>query len=151
MPNKKLKEIQAALKVVLKKIKVADGYSQTIVDANIKKNFSPKAVSRREEDDYPKIFVFPDHGENERHPSGRYRRHLRWIIVCIIKKVTDSPEADEQIMDFIDDVDQVFDSNSTIEGCVHDSEVGEWTTDGGSAHPEAVAVIELTTTYDVQR
>lgn len=152
MPNSKIKQIREALKTVLQKIRVAQGYSVDILPAAMKRNFSAKSIAQRQDGDYPKIFVQIDSGDNKPKPSGRYEKEIIFIVIAVVKKQAPAdPDPEDAISDLIDDIDKVINANDTLENTVIDAQVENFTTDSGVLNPEGVALIQVKVLYHVQR
>lgn len=142
-----LQTIRTELETVLKLLKKPT-YSVDLPDTHIYKRFSRETVDNRADETYPKAYLFLDDGTNEKQAAGRTTKTVAFVLVVIIKE---AGEGDTDLQDQIDaivtDVETVIDLNDTLGGTVQDARISAWTTDGGFAAPEAIAIFRVACTY----
>jgi hypothetical protein len=143
-----LTQIREALKSVLTQVTPANGYVKTIAASRFYDLFDGNAVSRQNDDKFPKFFIGTESGKLEKLASRRVLHHVSFLIIVVVKTVPSvAATAREQIEDYIDDIDKVIQANDTLQDTVHDATVSEYQTDSGNLHPEGAAVIRVDCTY----
>lgn len=151
MAAKKIKEVIAGLKTVLKKIIIADGYSLTLTAANIREQFSRNAMENQDDSQYPKVFVMVDDGGIDEEVSSRARKHLNFLVILVLKRTAENDVPQDRLNDFVDDVDKVISLNTTLDNTVEDASVTYWNVDGGVCDPEAIGIVRIEALYDFYR
>jgi hypothetical protein len=122
-------------------------YTTVIPDdtASIKRIFyKAKEDANARDNTYPKFFIFVDGGKQQKMPSRQVRDVISFDVMGIFKKNSlVNVDPSEQAESFVDDMSKFIANNDTLGGYVEDAGMGEFTTDSGTADPEAIAFVKV--------
>jgi hypothetical protein len=137
-------EVRTALTETLKLINGAGQYTTSLATAKFPKKFS--LVATRDAD-YPKVYILTNEGTHRLEPGRSQWKEVSFLIVLVDKAIGDEDDVASRLENRIDDVITCLTLNDDLGGKVQEALIGDWTTDAGTVHPEAVALIRVDTKY----
>jgi hypothetical protein len=153
--NKTYTQVRDALEAAIKTVTTANGYARTLPAANFYKNYDQSKVNQSTNvQEYPKIFVTMGDVQTSTLPTRRKEKEVRFYVTVVILESTlpggnpmSSAQQTEQIAG---DIEKVCMQNYNLGGLVNSLECDGISLDSGFAHPEGIAIFELTVKWHAQ-
>ena len=144
--NASIAQCREALMTCIGRLKTPD-YSVTIPRSHVYPMYDSKIVNSNLDSAYPKAFVVGESGKRKRNISNQVTKTYRFLIIIVLKQLTE-PKPNELIStqlitDVVDDFSTILDLDDTLGGLVTDAQVTEFAVDSGVTYPEAIAVITV--------
>jgi hypothetical protein len=161
MAIRTITEVRNAVVTALQRIKVANGFTFDLPDANIIGNYDPKFEDRKEDANYPKAMLILDDGTNSDLPSRKKDKSLVFLLVLVDKAFLQSTDettgidvydvpSEQKAERMLDAIDQMLANNISLGNTVESCTIEGFTTDSGYTHPEATSVVRLIANYKKQ-
>lgn len=142
------KDIRAAIKTKLLTLNTNLGHAITAKAALTFSVMASKTLSKRGDQDYPKLFIVSESNKLTEGVSGTADSVCKYMIVCVHKPISNPAKTEEEVADIMEkvaaDIAKLFVNDSTLGNRVHNCIVTDCTTDSGFTFPEGIAALELT-------
>lgn len=150
------KQAREALKASILAISTDSGYNRTLLAANFCKNWEAVKQNKGKPVSYPKIFLSTGDIESKNEVSRRKAITAVYYLTIVVLESADEKEhgvvtpADEQIEAIAEDIEKKLIEDYTLAGLVMSAELSSVSMDSGFAHPEGIAIFEITVKWHKQ-
>jgi hypothetical protein len=138
MSTPTLNAVRLKLAELLGEISPAAGYATSLDPEKVLIRYSPRAHARGGPEEFPKVFILFDGGENHPQPGMANHQTVTLIVLAAFRDRAEGTDAQAQASDFLDDLDAFLMQNSTLSGTVESAVLGTFALDSGETAPEAV-------------
>ncbi len=136
-------EVAARMAVVKK----ADGYNTTLDPKNIYQHYDSEFDTLIQRKNFPKVLLMGDAGRRVPMASGQNERSLDMLITAVFRKTASNDKNPvDAMLDFIEDMDNVINRDTSLGGTVDFASLSEFHIDNSYDKPEVLGIFKLKVT-----